>query len=252
MRLASLTVYHRGVARRPHVSRWTIKRTGGGMFEKPESSPMGISSFGPAAHLAPSRPITNINYEAQTDPGPGTTLSTLVDVLDMFEQGVVMVRSDLHPCYHNPAANDMLDADSERDVLAREVRAVSRLAFGEQHHKTTVREVGTIAGFYRLRAKLLKRKLIDITSRTVLVTIERAEARLPSREFLMRRFSMTEREAAVALLLARGARNAAIASELRISVHTARHHTENVLSKLNVHTRAEAARAIVAGTPATP
>ena len=170
----------------------------------------------------------------------------------MFEQGVVMVRSDLHPCYHNSAANELLDADSERDVLAREVRAVSRIAFGEQQHKTTVREVGTIAGFYRLRAKLLKKKLIDITSRTVLVTIERAEARMPSRELLMQRFSMTEREAAVALLLARGARNAAIASELRISVHTARHHTENVLSKLNAHTRAQAARAIVAGVSATP
>jgi DNA-binding CsgD family transcriptional regulator len=58
---------------------------------------------------------------------------------------------------------------------------------------------------------------------------------------------MTGREAAVAALLARGASNSKIASELRISPHTARHHTENVLAKLNVHARAEVARAIVAG-----
>jgi len=221
------------------------------MFEKPDTSPLGISSFGAAAPAVPARSTTNPKYDPPPpDVMPGAALSSLVDVLDMFEQGVVMVRSDLHPCYHNSAASELLNADSERDVLAREVRAVSRIAFSEQQHKTTVSEVGTIAGFYRLRAKLLKKKLIDITSRTVLVTIERAEARLPSRELLMQRFSMTEREASVALLLARGARNAAIAAELRISVHTARHHTENVLSKLNVHTRAEAGRAIVAGLPA--
>ncbi len=176
-------------------------------------------------------------------------LSSLVDVLDMLEQGVFLMRSDLHPCYHNSAATELLDADSQRDLLTQEVRAVSRVALGKLH-TTAEREVGTVAGFYRLRAKLLKQKLIDISSRTILVTLERAAPKLPSREFLMRRFTMTEREAAVAMLLARGASNATIASELRISPHTARHHTENVLAKLNVHARAEVARAIVAGLPA--
>jgi DNA-binding NarL/FixJ family response regulator len=227
------------------------------MFEESISSPPGRFSFGSHATPAAQDHRTGTKYEPPQPPQPpqadealGATLSSLGDVLDMFEQGVVMVRSDLHPCYHNRAAHALLDADSQRDVLAREVRAVSGIALSERNDETTVREVGTIAGFYRLRAQLLKKKLIDITSRTVLVTIERAEARTPSPEFLMRRFSMTEREAAVAVLLARGARNAEIASDLRISTHTARHHTESVLSKLNVHTRAEAARAIVAGLPA--
>ena len=186
----------------------------------------------------------------ETEPtSPPSSLAAVVDVLDMFEQGVVLMRSDLHPCYHNSAATALLDADSQRDLLKQEVRAVSRIALGKTH-STAEREVGTVVGFYRLRAKLLKQKLIDITSRTILVTIERATPKLPSREFLMQRFIMTEREAAVAVLLARGASNATIASELRISPHTARHHTENVLAKLNVHTRGEAARAIVAGIPA--
>jgi len=173
----------------------------------------------------------------------------LVDVLDMLDQGVVLLRSDLHPCYHNSAAAELLNADAQRDVLTQEVRAVSRVALGKGH-TTAEREVGTVGGFYRLRAKLMKQKLIDISSRTVLVTIERASSKVPSHDFLMKRFAMTAREAAVAALLARGASNATIASELRISKHTARHHTENVLAKLNVHTRAEAARAIVAGIPA--
>ena len=186
----------------------------------------------------------------ETEPtSPTSPLSSLVDVLDMIEQGVVLLRSDLHPCYHNSAATELLDADGQRDVLTQEVRAVSRVALGKLH-ATAEREVGTVAGFYRLRAKLLKQKLIDITSRTILVTIERAAPEVPSRDVLMRRFAMTGREAAVAALLARGASNSKIASELRISPHTARHHTENVLTKLNVHARAEVARAIVGGVPA--
>ena len=43
-----------------------------------------------------------------TSPSP---FSSLVDVLEMFEQGVVLLRSDLHPCYHNSAATELLDAE---------------------------------------------------------------------------------------------------------------------------------------------
>lgn len=61
---------------------------------------------------------------------------------------------------------------------------------------------------------------------------------------LAERFSLTRREAEVAMLLARGKSNQAIARELTISAHTARHHTQRVLSKLKVHSRGEAAAKI--------
>jgi DNA-binding CsgD family transcriptional regulator len=51
---------------------------------------------------------------------------------------------------------------------------------------------------------------------------------------------LTPREAEVADLLARGLSNAAVARRLDISPHTARHHTQRVLAKLGVHSRAEA------------
>ncbi|HEU5039303.1 MAG TPA: helix-turn-helix transcriptional regulator [Gemmatimonadales bacterium] len=54
------------------------------------------------------------------------------------------------------------------------------------------------------------------------------------------RFGLTDREKEVARLLAKGRRNAAIAAALGISPHTARHHTQRVLAKLGVHSRAEA------------
>lgn len=49
---------------------------------------------------------------------------------------------------------------------------------------------------------------------------------------------LTPREAHIAELLARRATNREIAGELGISSHTARHHTERVLEKLGVRSRA--------------
>ena len=63
---------------------------------------------------------------------------------------------------------------------------------------------------------------------------------LPSGKDPYLRYGFTRREREVARLLAQGKSNAAIARELRISAHTARHHTQRVLAKLAVHSRAEA------------
>lgn len=52
---------------------------------------------------------------------------------------------------------------------------------------------------------------------------------------------LTDREAEVLLLLAEGASTPVIASSLFISAHTARTHVQNVLVKLGVHSRLEAA-----------
>jgi DNA-binding NarL/FixJ family response regulator len=53
-------------------------------------------------------------------------------------------------------------------------------------------------------------------------------------------YGLTARELEVAALLAQGRSNTAIAEALRISTHTARHHTQRILTKLDVHSRAEA------------
>jgi DNA-binding NarL/FixJ family response regulator len=61
-----------------------------------------------------------------------------------------------------------------------------------------------------------------------------------SHRLLKERFGLTRREIEVAQLLAKGRSNQAIARELKISAHTARHHTQRILSKLEVHSRGEA------------
>lgn len=57
---------------------------------------------------------------------------------------------------------------------------------------------------------------------------------------LQNHYGLTARETEVAAMLAQGRSNSAIAAALRISTHTARHHTQRVLAKLGVHSRAQA------------
>jgi DNA-binding CsgD family transcriptional regulator len=64
-------------------------------------------------------------------------------------------------------------------------------------------------------------------------------------------YRLTRREMEVAELLAAGHSNAAVARRLVISEHTARHHTESVLAKLGVRSRAEAG-ALVRGWYGAP
>lgn len=52
--------------------------------------------------------------------------------------------------------------------------------------------------------------------------------------------SLTDRELDVLRLLSRGLANAAVATELSISVNTVRNHVQNVLTKLGAHSKLEA------------
>ena len=58
------------------------------------------------------------------------------------------------------------------------------------------------------------------------------------------RYGLTLREIEVTRLLLRGESNREIADRLNISEHTARHHTESVLGKLGVRSRAAITRAV--------
>jgi DNA-binding CsgD family transcriptional regulator len=73
--------------------------------------------------------------------------------------------------------------------------------------------------------------------RLPIATVERVATEDLSETSLRERFRLTRKETHVALLLAQRRSNSEIADTLRISKHTARRHTENVMLKLNVTSR---------------
>lgn len=75
--------------------------------------------------------------------------------------------------------------------------------------------------------------------RLVLMTVQPLDPDLPSDQVIREHFGLTPRQIEVARLLAAGRSNAAIATELCISPDTARHHTEDVMRKMGVRSRAE-------------
>jgi DNA-binding NarL/FixJ family response regulator len=100
--------------------------------------------------------------------------------------------------------------------------------------------VRTADGRYRVSASAVDAGLVHHAPAAVIVA-EALDRESPSAPELRDRFGLTPREAQVARLLGRGRRNVEIARELGVTEHTAERHTEHVLRKLGVHSRAAVA-----------
>jgi DNA-binding NarL/FixJ family response regulator len=121
----------------------------------------------------------------------------------------------------------------------------SKVASDLQERLAAVRE--TAGELQRNRAELIRqmrqafREMRAVRERLL---TDRAHPGQPSgpspTDRLAEKYQLTPRELEVALLLSGGASNSFIASTLRISEHTARHHTRHVLLKLGLHSRARA------------
>ena len=106
-----------------------------------------------------------------------------------------------------------------------------RVEIGHERFVATVVLAGNDMATYDIGAMvLLRREAIDSAPLT--------------EQALASRFGLTPQEARVALMLADQRSNRDIADRLGISVHTARHHTERVLSKLEIHSRYDVKRVI--------
>ena len=165
----------------------------------------------------------------------------LVRVLDCLTEGVLLVHGD-EIVYRNAAAARLLTG--EGDALAGDVQLIVRRALRSGRGAEMVRASAATGGRFQLRATNLAADDLVATP-LIVVTIERTSSTMPSRAVVMRQFTLTAREASVALLVAQGRSNADVAASLRISESTARHYTESVFLKLGVHTRAAAAAAIL-------
>jgi len=150
--------------------------------------------------------------------------------------------------HRTPALTAALEPDPERAAVEGAVRRLGRAGrpLGRPSDGAVAAEddVRTARGRYTLRRTWLPPGLFA-SSPSVLVTVAVTTAPVPpSAEAVRERLGLSAREAEVALLLAEGLSNAAVAERLFIAPATARRHTENILGKLAVGSRAAVASAL--------
>lgn len=80
----------------------------------------------------------------------------------------------------------------------------------------------------------------------VVIVVERTRAEPPPIELIRNALGLTRKRAMVARFLALGLTNTEIARAMSISEHTARHHTEAVMSQLRCRSRHEVADVVLA------
>jgi DNA-binding CsgD family transcriptional regulator len=164
----------------------------------------------------------------------------LLHAVDILGQAVLVCDQDGAVLHETQALTAVLSADAEaesvRAALLRIARAHRIVGGPGADLCPPVVEIRTAHARYRLRVTVygtpLERQPLT------LVSLERLSPPTPSAEEARRRFGLTPSEVRVALLLAEGRSNAYVADALGVRESTARRHTEHVLAKLKVRTRA--------------
>jgi DNA-binding CsgD family transcriptional regulator len=175
----------------------------------------------------------------------GNALNVLAATLDHHGVGMfvldVATGRELH---RNVALTSLLAGPAVREPVERQVRALAHTLREHAMRKSKTsgnidwRALGSRAsvGDFRLCGSYLPPGIFGRDA-GILITVERSAPQLPSAATLREALGLTVREAQVALRLAAGQSDSAIARELGISAHTVRHHVERIFLKLGVHSR---------------
>lgn len=173
--------------------------------------------------------------------------SVLTSMADGVDHGMIVFDRSGRTLYENATFGHLLDGNPEAGGVRLEaLRIALAMAAPHQRRVTTTRrplndsplgDVRTVRGSYTLRGIYLPEGLFA-REVTVCVTLQRDQVRELSSDVLRKQFRLTAREIEVARLLAQGLANQNVAERLGISAHTAERHTEQVLLKLGIHSRA--------------
>jgi DNA-binding CsgD family transcriptional regulator len=167
-------------------------------------------------------------------------------VLDASEKRILLCDERGAPVHASAALERTLAADPERPLIERNVhrlaRATAELRMNGNGSRPNLAKIGervvaTVRGRYRIIASLAGESGPSPAGVIVLLEPLFREA-LPDAD-LRGRFGLTSQEIRVARRIAEGAHNDELARDLAISPHTARRHTERVLAKLGVASRAQ-------------
>ena len=176
----------------------------------------------------------------------------LGSMLDRLQQPVAVYAADGRLLHRNSALEALLldDADARQvtDAMSRLAATARARKLGPRRAQdripaTVDARVRTASGAYRIWTIYGPRG--SAGGHTVIAQVERLGPPLPEAGDLEEDLGLTPREAEVALLLARGKSDKAVARALGISWHTARTHARNLFAKLGISSRAEIALALL-------
>jgi DNA-binding CsgD family transcriptional regulator len=184
----------------------------------------------------------------------GWMRETLHDALDLVQDGLEVRDAAGRLLHVNHALARLRQDDPESRCVDDAIERVHRAMCGVLQApaagdplgalQPASIEVRTAGARYRVRGQLISAGAFG-QRRAIVVSVSQLTPRPPSLEELQERWGLSQQESRVALLLANGYSNARLAAELNLGTSTARHYTEAVFLKLQVHSRAEAVRRIL-------
>lgn len=164
--------------------------------------------------------------------------ASFLGMLDALGQAILAVDRRGRMVYETCRLAAELSDEPERGFVKSSMREAAVAAFSAPVTGSDVaRQIATDTARYRISATLYRDPGEDLAGAFGIALLDRRSPRPPTIAELHARFGLTAAESRVALLLAQGHDNRAVASALGISWHTARRHTEKVIRKLGVQTR---------------
>lgn len=178
--------------------------------------------------------------------------NALKDLFEYSGDGILVVDSLGAVVHQNRRLTELLSQEPEAERLLEEARSMAscvlslvsrprRDACAAAHSQSTAppwRLLRTAREKYRLTGLLLGEATMGTRAHAAIVTTPISRQPMSAAR-LRSEYRLTAREIGVAHFLAIGKSTLEIADAMRISSHTARHHTENVMRKLGVRRRAE-------------
>lgn len=175
----------------------------------------------------------------------------LARVADAIPSGLIFATMDARIVHENVAAKRILAEAKDRTHVREEIVGTVRriaAAFAQRSHvhyaggnplsQSNGGTSTTPSGNYRLSVSVLNTALLCDSASFVVILERTGPPPFPS-DLIKQRYRLTGREIEVVELLAAGLTNSEIAGRMGVSTHTAHHHTESVMMKLSLHSRAQ-------------
>ncbi|MEP6573818.1 MAG: LuxR C-terminal-related transcriptional regulator [Gemmatimonadota bacterium] len=172
-------------------------------------------------------------------------------LFDSLEERILVWQPPSGTTFPNAMLREFLAAVPDSPSLLAALCSVAEAVWAESRPRllsggrTDLRPTGSFTQEFTVQSRrfLCRGRMLSPdplwSSGLVLIALQAETRREPCALEMRHRYGLTARETEVAMLLANGCSNTNVATELHVSRHTARRHTERVLAKLQVSSRAK-------------